>query len=110
MTAKTPHIHKHRPTWDTEEKSVFERGIFFSARQALQRHASGGNILIVATVLALIIANIPGINETYFNFWDQEVRLQLGDFNIFSHSGEPMSLLAFINDTLMAIFFFFDRT
>lgn len=95
-----------RPTWDTEEKSVFDKGIFFSARQALRRHASGGNILIVATVLALIVANIPGINDYYFDFWHQEVRLQLGDFNVFSHSGEPMTLLAFINDALMAIFFF----
>ena len=44
--------------------------------------------------------------EHYFEFWDQEVRLQLGDFNFFSHNGHPMSLLAFINDALMAIFFF----
>ncbi len=85
---------------------MFETGIFFSARQALRLHASGGNILIAATALALIIANIPGINTTYFEFWEQEVRLQIGSFNIFSHSGHPMNLLAFINDALMAIFFF----
>jgi len=92
--------------WETEDRSVFETGIFFSARQAIRRHASGGNVLIAATVLALVIANIPGLNQTYFSFWVQEVRLQLGDFNFFSHSGHPMSLLAFINDALMAIFFF----
>lgn len=85
---------------------MFETGIFFSARQALRLHATGGNILIAATALALIIANIPGINTTYFEFWEQEVRLQIGSFNIFSHSGHPMNLLAFINDALMAIFFF----
>ncbi len=62
--------------------------------------------MIAATVLALVIANIPSINEYYFNFWTQEVRLQVGDFNIFSHSGHPMDMLAFINDALMAIFFF----
>lgn len=106
MTDNSSLRHKSRPTWDTEEKSVFDKGIFFSARQALRRHASGGNILIVATVLALIVANIPGINDYYFDFWHLEVRLQLGDFNVFSHSGEPMTLLAFINDALMAIFFF----
>ena len=89
-----------------DNPSVFDSGIFFAARQALRRHASGGNILIAATVVALIIANIPGINNYYFNFWDEEVRLQLGDFNIFSHDGHPMTLLAFINDVLMAIFFF----
>ncbi|MBD5233403.1 MAG: Na+/H+ antiporter NhaA [Bacteroidales bacterium] len=103
----TPTSSRHsHPTWDTEEKSVFQSGIFYSARQALRRHASGGNILIAATVLALIIANIPGINSYYFDFWEQEVRLQLGDFNLFSHSGHPMSLMAFINDALMAVFFF----
>ena len=57
-------------------------------------------------MLALVIANIPSINEYYFNFWTQEVRLQVGDFNVFSHSGHPMDMLAFINDALMAIFFF----
>ncbi len=92
--------------WEVENRSVFASGIFFSARQAISRHATGGNVLIAATVLALIIANIPGFNQTYFSFWEQEVRLQLGDFNFFSHSGHPMSLLAFINDALMAVFFF----
>ncbi len=106
MSTNSSRTRRVRPTWDTEEKSVFEKGIFFSARQALKRHASGGNILIAATALALLIANIPQLNHTYFEFWDQEVRLQLGDFNVFSHSGEAMSLLAFINDALMAIFFF----
>lgn len=95
-----------RKTWDAEEKSVFSTGIFFSARQAISRHASGGNLLIAATVLAIVIANISAINGYYFEFWTQEVRLQLGDFNVFSHSGHPMTLLSFINDALMAIFFF----
>lgn len=83
-----------------------DHSVFYAARQALRRHATGGNILIFATVLALVIANIPSINHYYFDFWNQEVRLQIGSFNLFSHSGEPMNLLAFINDALMAIFFF----
>ena len=94
------------PAWEMEEKSVFASGIFFSARQALRRHASGGNVLMAATALALVIANVPSISGYYFSFWEEEVRLQLGEFNFFSHHGEPMSLLAFINDSLMAIFFF----
>lgn len=94
------------PEWDKEQKSVFDKGIFYAARKTLQRHGSGGNILIIVTMLALIVANIPGLSDTYFNFWTQEVRLQIGSFNLFSHSGEPMTLLAFINDALMAIFFF----
>uniref|UniRef100_UPI0025B22253 Na+/H+ antiporter NhaA n=1 Tax=uncultured Muribaculum sp. TaxID=1918613 RepID=UPI0025B22253 len=77
-----------------------------SARQAIRRHATGGNVLIAATVLALVAANIPGINQMYNDFWEQEIRLQVGSFNIFSHAGHPMSMLQFINDALMAIFFF----
>lgn len=80
--------------------------LFYAARKAIQAHATGGNLLIVATILALACANIVPINEYYNDFWNQPVRLQIGDFNVFSHSGEPMNLLGFINDALMAIFFF----
>lgn len=83
-----------------------QHSVFYAARQALRRHASGGNILIAATVLALIVANIPGLNQHYFSFWNHEVRLQIGSFNLFSHSGHPMTMLQFINDALMAVFFF----
>lgn len=84
----------------------FPAKVYYSAKRALTSHASGGNALIAATVLALIVANIPGINTLYADFWDQEIRLQVGTFNIFSHGGHPMSMLQFINDALMAIFFF----
>ena len=80
--------------------------VFFAARQAIGRHATGGNILILATVLALLVANIPAINGYYEALWTREVRLQIGSFNLFSHHGEPMTLIEFINDALMAIFFF----
>ncbi len=63
-------------------------------------------MLIFATFLALVVANIPALSGHYFEFWEQEIRLQVGNFNIFSHSGHPMTLLQFINDALMAIFFF----
>ena len=80
--------------------------IFYAASKAIKAHATGGNVLIVATILALIIANIPGLNHYYNTFWHQEIRFQVGSFNLFSHNGHPMNLLAFINDALMAIFFF----
>jgi len=84
----------------------FASTVYYSATRAIKRHATGGNILIAATLLAMAAANIPGIDSYYFNFWHQEVRLQIGDFNLFSHNGHAMSLLSFINDALMAIFFF----
>lgn len=88
------------------ESGGFAHHIFYSARQAIRHHATGGNVLILATVLALIVANIPGLNTLYNDFWNQEMRLQVGDFNIFSHGGHPMSVIQFINDALMAMFFF----
>ena len=91
---------------NNNSNETFAGNVFFSARQALRRHASGGNILIAATVLALVIANIPAINHYYFDFWNNEVRLQFDNFNLFSHAGHPMTLLQFINDALMAVFFF----
>lgn len=80
--------------------------VFYAARQALRHHASGGNVLIFATVLALVVANIPGLNGLYNDFWNQPMRLQIGDFNVLSHAGHPMTVLQFINDALMAVFFF----
>ncbi len=92
---------------EANTKKIFSPSyVFFTARQAVKRHASGGNVLIAATVLALIIANIPSLNGYYNEFWTQPVILQIGDFNLFSHGGETMNMLQFINDALMAIFFF----
>lgn len=82
------------------------RNVFYAARQMIRHHASGGNVLIFATILALIVANVPFLSGYYNDFWTQPVRLQVGDFNIFSHSGRAMTMIEFINDALMAIFFF----
>lgn len=80
--------------------------MFYSARKAIVSHVKGGNPLIVATVLALLVANLPVVRDYYFELWNYEIKLQIGDFNLFSHGGHPMSLMAFINDALMAVFFF----
>ena len=95
----------HRQKESTDETQAYN-GLFYSARQALRRHATGGNILILATALAMIAANVPGVRDLYSDFWMKEVRLQVGSFNVFSHAGHPMSVLTFINDALMAVFFF----
>ena len=80
--------------------------ILFTARKTVKEYAQGGNVLIIATVLALIVANIPGLNKYYFDLWQMPVSLEVGGFNVFSHHGETMSFMQFINDVLMAIFFF----
>ena len=80
--------------------------VFYTARKTLRNYASGGNVLMGVTLLALIVVNIPGLTEFYNSLWTHEIALQVGRFNLFSHHGEPMSIMAFINDALMAIVFF----
>lgn len=79
--------------------------VFFTARKTLKNHANGGNILIAATILAMIIVNIPALTEFYNNLWTHKIALQIGSFNLFSHNGHPMNIIEFINDALMAVFF-----
>ncbi|MDE6230422.1 MAG: Na+/H+ antiporter NhaA [Muribaculaceae bacterium] len=80
--------------------------VFYTARKTLKNYANGGNVLIFATGLALLVVNLPGLKDFYNSLWTHEIALQIGGFNLFSHHGEPMSVMAFINDALMAVFFF----
>jgi NhaA family Na+:H+ antiporter len=80
--------------------------VFYTAKKTLRNYANGGNVLIFATALALIVVNVPFLTEFYNSLWTHELALQVGSFNLFSHHGHPMSIMAFINDALMALFFF----
>lgn len=80
--------------------------VFYTAQKTIKNYASGGNVLIFATALALLVVNLPFTKEFYESLWINDMELRVGDFNLFSHHGEPMSVMAFINDALMAIFFF----
>ncbi|MCM1021542.1 MAG: Na+/H+ antiporter NhaA [Muribaculum sp.] len=91
---------------DTPCEQPVAHRVYYAAKRAIHSHASGGNVLIVATLLALFAANIPQTNALYTEFWNNEIRLQIGNFNLFSHSGHAMTMIQFINDALMAIFFF----
>lgn len=80
--------------------------VFYTARKTIKNLTNGGNVLLVATALALLVVNLPFLHDFYNSLWTHEMALQIGDFNLFSHHGEPMSVMAFINDALMAVFFF----
>ncbi|MBD5223954.1 MAG: Na+/H+ antiporter NhaA [Bacteroidales bacterium] len=80
--------------------------VLYTARKTLRNYANGGNVLIFATALALIVVNVPFFTDFYNSLWTHELALQVGSFNLFSHHGHPMSIMAFINDALMALFFF----
>ena len=77
----------------------------FSFRSSVKKYVNGSILLIMATVAALIVANLDATSEWYKQAFDQPVSLSVGRFNIFSHDGHPMTVGAFINDFLMAIFF-----
>ncbi len=64
-----------------------------------KRQASGGLVLLGATLLALTLANSPAA-PYYHAFW--ETKLTIGSY----HLGLTQSLHHWINDGLMAIFFF----
>lgn len=68
-------------------------------RQMIQHDASGGIILVVAAVLALVFAN-SSLQAFYQNFLNLPVTIQIGAFQI----AKPLVL--WVNDGLMAIFFF----
>lgn len=77
----------------------------FSFLSKFKLHVSSSMVLILCTVLALFCANIPVVKDWYFSLWQHNVSVSIGNFNLFSHNGHPMTLMAVINDFLMAIFF-----
>ena len=74
-------------------------------KRTVRFHVNGGMLLIITALLALIVANSP-LSSAYQAFWEQKIILQIGTFNVFNHGGHPITLMQFINDALMAIFFF----
>ncbi|HUF00297.1 MAG TPA: Na+/H+ antiporter NhaA [Anaerolineales bacterium] len=65
----------------------------------LQREASSGILLLTATIIALLWANSLW-SESYYSFWENKLTFGYGEYEL----SKP--LLLWINDGLMAIFFF----
>lgn len=76
----------------------------YSFKSMVKKYVNSSAVLIVCTVLALVLANSQ-LKETFLDFWNKEVSLSIGGFNLFSHNGHNMTLIQVINDFLMAIFF-----
>ena len=86
-----------RPSADGDERPV-ER-LFAPLRNFLRTEVSGGILLLAAAVVALVWANSP-IGASYAATWHTPVRLEIGDVRL------AKDLHFWINDGLMAIFFF----
>lgn len=68
-------------------------------QQFLEMEASGGLILIACSVLALLWANSP-LSASYFSIWEHRVTVGIEAFML------DKPLILWINDGLMAVFFF----
>lgn len=68
-------------------------------RQMVQHDAAGGMLLVAAALLAILMANTP-LSYFYNNFLSLPVSIEIDSFSI------KKPLLLWINDGLMAIFFF----
>ncbi len=67
-------------------------------QEFLRTESSSGIILIIATLLALFVAN-TGLNGVYESFFQTHFRVGVGEMNI------DKPIILWINDGLMAIFF-----
>jgi NhaA family Na+:H+ antiporter len=68
-------------------------------QQFTRLQASGGILLLAATVLALVWANSPW-GHSYFALWETYLAIELGNLAL------KESLLHWVNDGLMVLFFF----
>jgi NhaA family Na+:H+ antiporter len=65
----------------------------------IQVESSSGVVLLICTVVAMILSNSP-LREAYHNLWEYEFSLGIAGFSV------SKSLHYWINDGLMAMFFF----
>jgi NhaA family Na+:H+ antiporter len=65
----------------------------------LHQEASAGLLLIAAAIVALIWANSP-FSDSYFDLWNTEAIIRIGDFSI------DLSIKDWVNDLAMVLFFF----
>jgi NhaA family Na+:H+ antiporter len=89
--------------WDLESLlEAIERPPAVRIRQLTQEFvrlaASGGIVLLICTVIALLWANSPW-RESYVRLWETDLTFVLGRLRLSEH------LLGWINDGLMVIFF-----
>jgi len=90
--------------WDTESLlELVEKPLGMRVRLLTQNFArqaaSGGIVLLICTIIALVWRN-SAFGESYVHFWETELAINLGPWEL------SESLLHWINDGLMVIFFF----
>lgn len=85
-----------RPPWSRSERPL-PRRVLRPVQEFLHLEASGGLVLLAASIAALVWANVA--TGSYEDFWFTEVTVQVGDFVV------AENLQYVVNDGLMALFF-----
>lgn len=68
-------------------------------RRIINDSRSLGVLLLSCTLLSLVLTNIKGIGDLYYNFWEMSIPG-------FHHLHLPHTIIHFVNDALMTLFFF----
>jgi NhaA family Na+:H+ antiporter len=87
-----------RPTWITSDRRL-ARYVARPVARFLDVEAAGGLLLLAATVAALVWANSPW-SASYGSLWHTNVGVDIGSFRLSEDLGH------WVNDGLMAVFFF----
>ena len=58
----------------------------------VRKHVSSSVLLIIATIAAIIVANLPATADWYHDIWLEDVSLSIGSIRLFSHHGEAMNV------------------
>lgn len=93
------HLRSPKETMSTQ-RPRFIAQLSVTFREFLSGSASGGIILLICTAAALVWANSPW-SDSYTGFWEQQIGISAGSAVL------SKTLLHWINDGLMVIFFFF---
>lgn len=81
------------------ERSAFTRHIYLPAHEFIRIEWVGSALLLASALLALAIANSP-LGDAFHHLWESYIALDFGIFEI------RETLHHWINDGLMAVFFF----
>ena len=94
------------------QEYLFQRETFAGGDRWLARHVArpvlafvhrevaGSMLLLVATAAALLWAN-SAWSDSYFDFWHTHIDIHIGSVHL-----HPLTFEEFVNDALMALFFF----
>jgi NhaA family Na+:H+ antiporter len=82
-----------------EQTKELAKKVLSPFERFLRRQSSSGILLLIATIIAMVWSN-SSYADMYFDIWDTELTLGHGAFQV----SEP--LILWINDGLMALFFF----